>query len=67
MKQAMNNKDIQVSIMGVTEAEAKILQAVLLFLRNIRQHEVMEIKLTDDYQQRVNIHVKTNNRETFDL
>lgn len=53
------------SVEGISEEEAKMLKSILLFLRAIKPYEVMEIKLNDNRVGEYAILVKTNYKEVF--
>lgn len=63
----MSKKPTTSKIDGITTAETQLLQAMLLFVRNIKPYEIGEIKLKDNQMGCITFQVKTNHRETFDM
>lgn len=55
------------NIEGITEEEAKMLRAILMFLRSIKPFEVMEIKLNDNKPKEISVLVRTNYKEVFNI
>lgn len=54
-------------IQGITESEAKLLKSVLLFIRNLKPFEVLELKLNDNELGKVSVLLKTNHKEVFNI
>lgn len=50
---------------GVSQKEELFLRSVLFFIRSIRQHEVMEIKLNDNRVGELSVVVKNTSKDTF--
>lgn len=53
------------SIEGISDTEAQMLRAILLFMRTAKPFEVMEIKLNDNKVGEFSILVKTNYKQVF--
>jgi hypothetical protein len=55
------------SIGGITITEAKLLQSVLLFIRQVKPFETLEIKLNDNEVGNLSVMVKSNYKQVFRL
>lgn len=52
---------------GISVEETRMLQAVLLFARSAKPHEICEVKLKDNDVGQIAIRVKSQHQEVFDI